>query len=90
MLTDISWHLQNCKKQIDNLEDKENILVLKSKILEASNDMSNTLNKIEFWFQRSTESKNTDFDLDFVFNLGLETIISMHNEVKFKTYRIRT
>lgn len=72
------------QEAIDNLEDKENILVLKSKILEASNDMSNTLNKIEFWFQRSTESKNTDFDLDFVFNLGLETIISMHNEVKFK------
>lgn len=75
--------------EIDNFEAKENIPVLKSRILEASNDMSNTINKIMFWFQRSGESKNTDFNLEFVFELGLETIKSMHSEVIFNPKRLK-
>lgn len=45
--------------------------------------MPNTLNKICYWFQRSTESKHNDFDLQFAFNVGLQTIINMHPEKRF-------
>jgi hypothetical protein len=77
--------LQN---SIEKFENTQNIPVLKRRILEVSDDMSTTIKKIEFWFQRNIESKNTDFDLDFVFNLGLETIISMHPEVNFVPNRM--
>lgn len=45
--------------------------------------MPNVINKVCFWFQRSTESKHTDFDLDFVFNMVLETVTSMHPDTAF-------
>ena len=74
------------KKLRANLEyvaSKAKIRELNRKINEAETDMQNVLDKICFWFQRSEESKHADFDLEFVFLMGLHTIHNMHPECKF-------
>ncbi len=71
------------RESINRVEDKNRTARMLQTILETSNDMSNVINSVCFWFQRSTESKHTDFDLDFVFNMALETIGSMHSDTKF-------
>ena len=45
--------------------------------------MQNVLERICHWFQRSNESKHSDFDLMFAFNLGLQTVVNMHPEKRF-------
>ena len=45
--------------------------------------MQNVIDRVCYWFQRSTESKHSDFDLQFAFDLGLQTITNMHREVEF-------
>lgn len=71
------------KTSIEAVKNKSKTAGLLRKIVEASNDMPNVINKVCFWFQRSTESKHTDFDLDFVFNMVLETVTSMHPDTNF-------
>lgn len=56
---------------------------MQQKINEASTDMQNVLDRVCYWFQRSTESKHSDFDLQFAFDLGFQTISNMHREVEF-------
>lgn len=70
------------KEAIDNLEYKE-LANLRRRIVNASNEVQTVIDKICFWFQRSTESKNQDFELDFVFEMGYETICNMHPETRF-------
>ncbi len=72
--------LKNAVSKISNRAQSRD---LQQKIAEASTDMPNTLDKICYWFQRSTESKHNDFDLQFAFNLGLQTIKNMHPEKRF-------
>ncbi len=76
------------KTSIEDVKDKSKTATLLRRIVEASNDMPNVINKVCFWFQRSTESKHTDFDLDFVFNMVLETVTSMHPDTIFKPVKI--
>lgn len=71
------------KEVLDNLEHSHAVTNLRQKIVTASNEMQNAVENVCFWFQRSTESKNQDFDLDFVFQMGYETICNMHPETKF-------
>lgn len=71
------------KVAISNVSNRALLRDLQQKIAEASTDMPNTLDKICYWFQRSTESKHNDFDLQFAFNLGLQTIKNMHPEKRF-------
>lgn len=72
------------KKEVGKVEDISKIRDLNQKINETSMDISIVLDKICYWFHRSTESKHNDFDLDFVFKLGLETIRNMHPEKNFE------
>lgn len=73
----------NLKDSMEKIENKNKTAGFLRKIVEASNDMPNVINKVCFWFQRSTESKHTDFDLDFVFNMMLETVSNMHPDTDF-------
>lgn len=74
---------EELKVAISKIRNKTQLRDLQQKIAEASTDMPNTLDKICYWFQRSTESKHNDFDLQFAFNLGLQTIKNMHPEKRF-------
>lgn len=71
------------KDTIDMLDHRNQMMSLRRKILDASNEMQNAIENVCFWFQRSIESKNQDFDLDFVFQMGYETICNMHPETRF-------
>lgn len=73
----------NLKLCISDVSDKNKLRELQQSINEASTDMQNVLDRISYWFQRSTESKHSDFDLQFAFDLGLQTIKNMHREVEF-------
>lgn len=83
ILTRYQRVFKTLKDTIDTLEHKEKGKGLRRKIVDASNEMQNAIDNICFWFQRSTESKNQDFDLDFVFQMGYETICNMHPETRF-------
>nr|WP_296832812.1 hypothetical protein [uncultured Marvinbryantia sp.] len=74
---------KNLRANLEDIEPKVKIRELNRKINEAETDMQNVLDKICFWFQRSEESKHADFDLEFVFLMGLQTIHNMHPECKF-------
>lgn len=50
--------------------------------------MQNVFEHICHWFQRSSESKHSDFDLQFAFDLGLKTIKNMHPETRFVAQKI--
>lgn len=71
------------KQEIGDVTNKTILRELNQKISEASIDMPNVLDRICYWFNRSTESKHNDFDLEFVFKMGLETIRNMHPEKVF-------
>ncbi len=71
------------KTKIVDIKNKKISRELVQKINEASTNMPNVLNKICHWFQRSAESKHNDFDLQFAFDLGLETIKNIHPEKNF-------
>lgn len=73
----------NLKSAVAHISNKNKLRELQQKISEASTDMQNVLDRICYWFQRSTESKHSDFDLQFAFDLGLQTITNMHREVEF-------
>ncbi len=74
---------EELKNAVSKISNRAQLRDLQQKIAEASTDMPNTLDKICYWFQRSTESKHNDFDLQFAFNLGLQTIKNMHPEKRF-------
>ena len=80
---------QNLKSKLDSISPKSRIRELNRKINEAETDMQNILERICFWFQRSEESKHADFELEFVFLMGLHTIHNMHPECKFSPKPIR-
>lgn len=71
------------KKELGLVKNADRLRELNQKINEASIDMFNVLDKICYWFNRSIESRHNDFDLDFVFKLGLETIKNIHPEKIF-------
>jgi hypothetical protein len=73
--------LRNDTAVISNAKVRRRI---RQKTNEAETNMQNTLEKICYWFQRSNESKHNDFDLQFAFDLGLQTIRYMHPERQFK------
>lgn len=70
------------KETIDKYESND-LANLRRRIVNASNEVQNVIEKVCYWFQRSTESKNQDFELDFVFQMGYETICNMHPETRF-------
>lgn len=74
---------QNLRTKLAVITPKSKIRELNRKINEAETDIQNVLEKICFWFQRSEESKHADFDLEFVFLMGLHTIHNMHPECRF-------
>lgn len=80
---DYNTSFEELKNAVSKINNKAQLRDLQQKIAEASTDMLNTLDKICYWFQRSTESKHNDFDLQFAFNLGLQTIRNMHPEKRF-------
>lgn len=80
---DYNTSFEELKNAVSKINNKTQLRDLQQKIAEASTDMLNTLDKICYWFQRSTESKHNDFDLQFAFNLGLQTIRNMHPEKRF-------
>ena len=71
------------KAKISTIKSKDKMRELLQKINEAATDMPNVLDKICYWFQRSTESKHNDFDLQFAFDMGLQTIRNIHPEKEF-------
>lgn len=83
IVQDYNDAFEELKNKVSKIGNNIQLRDLQQKIAEASTDMPNTLNKICYWFQRSTESKHNDFDLQFAFNVGLQTIINMHPEKRF-------
>lgn len=71
------------RNAISGLSNKTIVREIQQKISEVEIDMQNVLEHICHWFQRSNESKHSDFDLQFAFDLGLETIKNMHPEAEF-------
>ena len=71
------------RENIQKVNNKNKLRELQKKINEAATDMPNVLDRICYWFQRSTESKHSDFDMNFAFKLGLKTITNMHPERRF-------
>lgn len=74
---------------IMDLNNKTIVREIQQKIREAETDMQNVFEHICHWFQRSGESKHSDFDLQFAFDLGLKTIKNMHPEARFVTEKIK-
>lgn len=83
ILEDYTTAFNNLKSAIATVSNKNKLRELQQKINEASTDMQNVIDRVCYWFQRSTESKHSDFDLQFAFDLGLQTITNMHREVEF-------
>lgn len=77
----------NLKNEIATITNRSMLRDLQQRINEASTDMQNVLDRVCYWFQRSTESKHSDFDLQFAFDLGLQTISNMHRELEFKAIK---
>lgn len=73
----------NLRNDVMRMSNKSILRELQQKISETELDMQNSLVHICHWFQRSNESKHNDFDLQFAFNLGLQTIENMHPEKHF-------
>ncbi len=71
------------KNNLLQISDKSILRELQQKIGEAETDMQNALERICYWFQRSNESKHSDFNLQFAFDLGVQTIVNMHPEKQF-------
>lgn len=80
--------LSNLRNMISTLDNKTIIRELQQKISEAETDLQNVLERICHWFQRSSESKHNDFDLQFAFDMGLKTITNMHPEARFDVEKI--
>lgn len=80
--------LVDLRNSIGGLTNKTIIRDLQQKISEAETDMQIVFEHICHWFQRSSESKHNDFDLQFAFDLGLKTIENMHPEARFFTEKI--
>lgn len=79
-------YLSALRELADNISGLANVSIrreLLQKTKEAETDVYNTLERICYWFQRSNESKHSDFDLQFAFDLGYQTIINMHPEKRF-------
>lgn len=76
------------RNMLGSLNSKAITRELQQKISEAETDMQNVFERICHWFQRSSESKHSDFDLQFAFDLGLKTIENMHPEARFLTEKI--
>lgn len=83
IMEDYTNAFDNLRTRISVVKNRDKLRELQQKINEASTDMQNVLDRISYWFQRSTESKHSDFDLQFAFDLGLQTIKNMHREVEF-------
>lgn len=83
ILDDYTTAFNDLKSGITSVSNRNKLRELQQKINETSTDMQNVLDRVCYWFQRSTESKHSDFDLQFAFDLGLQTIINMHREVEF-------
>lgn len=83
IVQDYNKAYEELKVAIANMQDKKQLRELQQKIAESSTDMANKLDKVCHWFQRSKESKHNDFDLQFAFKLGLQTIKNMHPEKRF-------
>lgn len=83
ILEDYTTAFNNLKSAIATVSNRNKLRELQQKINEASTDMQNVIDRVCYWFQRSTESKHSDFDLQFAFDLGLQTITNMHREVEF-------
>lgn len=83
ILEDYTTAFNNLKANIVTVSNRNKLRDLQQKINETSTEMQIVLDRICYWFQRSTESKHSDFDLQFAFDLGLQTIINMHREVEF-------
>lgn len=82
--------LQECTAAFDTLKNDlknmacgKKISALQNRAGDAYSEMQAAVDKVCVWFQRSTESKNQDFDLDFAFQMGYETICNMHPEIRF-------
>ncbi len=75
--------LSQLRNDIVEIKNKKVLQKLQRKINEAEIDIQNVLERICHWFQRSNESKHSDFDLMFAFNLGLQTVENMHPEKRF-------
>ena len=78
----------NLRNAIAILKNKTITRELQQKISEAETDIQNVFEHICHWFQRSSESKHSDFDIQFAFDLGLKTIKNMHPEARFVTEKI--
>lgn len=87
ILEDYTTAFNNLKSAILTVNNKNKLRDLQQRINETSTDMQNVLDRICYWFQRSTESKHSNFDLQFAFDLGLQTITNMHREVEFVAVR---
>lgn len=83
ILEDYTTAFNNLKSGIIVVSNRNRLRELQQKINETSTDMQNVLDRVCYWFRRSTESKHSDFDLQFAFDLGLQTITNMHREVEF-------
>lgn len=83
ILEEYTIAFNNLKSAVATVSNKNKLRELKQKINEASTDMQNVIDRVCYWFQRSTESKHSDFDLQFAFDLGLQTATNMHRDVEF-------
>lgn len=83
IMADYMNALTTLKNEVDEVSTKSIVRELHQKISETEIDMQNVLERICYWFQRSNESKHNDFDLQFAFNLGFQTIENMHPEKQF-------
>lgn len=83
IVEDYNRAFDTLKTKIMNVNDKKVSRELVQKTNEAATDMLNVLNRICNWFQRSAENKHNDFNLQFAFDLGFETVKNMHPEKIF-------
>lgn len=75
--------LSQLRNDIAEIRNQKVLQKLQRKINETEIDMQHVLERICHWFQRSNESKHSDFDLMFAFKLGLQTVENMHPEKHF-------
>lgn len=75
--------LHNFADKVETIDNSQVSKKLIEKISEAEIDLQNSLDHISYWFQRSNESMYSDFELQFAFDLGLQTVKNLHHEKEF-------
>lgn len=83
ILEDYNSAIANLKNKILQIETSSKKRELVNKINAAAVEIQAVLEKICSWFQRSKNSQNNDFELQFAFDMELQVVSTVHRDKIF-------